>query len=84
MDGGELNSALLLVCSTCGRTANNFEVIVRREFVVWPVPKGFRAPKRAKKRIKIVEVEAEPDVYSVNLPLRVKRELLRNLSILGK
>jgi len=79
MGGNRLSSALSLICSACGRAADDFEVIIRQELVVWPVPKDFIAPKRPPRRQKRGQIDEEPLPYELYLPLRIKKRLLQGI-----
>lgn len=41
-------TALALVCCRCGGDATHFEVVDANGVVFWPVPRGFKPPKRMK------------------------------------
>jgi hypothetical protein len=43
-----LPAALALVCTRCHRAVHIFNVITRDGFIIWPVPKWFKPPKRTK------------------------------------
>ena len=75
MGGGRLNRCLSLICSNCSAPADSFEVVVG-DMRVWPLPKGYKAPKREKKRERYPADEENPIPYNVNIPRRLYKKLV--------
>ena len=79
MGGNQLNRALSLICSTCGDPADAFEVVIGSDFLIWPLPKGFSPPKKAKIRVKKPSDEDNPIPYPLHLPIKVIKQILWNI-----
>jgi len=76
MGGNRLRACLSLVCAQCGKPADNFEVVMAGEMRIWPLPKGYHAPKRGKKYTRRPSDEDNPVPYAVNLPHKLLKKLL--------
>lgn len=78
MGGGRLSRSLSLICSSCGAAADTFEVTVG-DFKVWPLPKGYKAPKRVKKHPRYPADEDNPVAFPIHLPRRLLKRLIYDI-----
>lgn len=70
-----MERALEVVCAACGKPAADFEVTVG-ELVVWPLPKGYNPPRKAKRKPIARSDEDNPVPYDVHLPWKLLKRLL--------